>query len=470
MIKTDVLVIGGGVGGLAAAGLWAKSGHTVALIESHFALGGCASFFSRSEGHYDVGATTLTGLNGTKPTIKFLNDLDIKLNYTHCNPGITAKLGDKSVCFYTDMRMLANEFNNKFDLDFDIYNYLLQLKKIEKVLWNSLELIGGKGLFDLKSMSSMINKENIELIKRPSLFYKSLYAFFPKKLQDNKEFIAVVDELLLISTQQKSDTCPAFMGILGLFYPQDTYASKGGMKGFIDAIECSLKKLDVKFFMNNKCQSIEKIAQGYVVKTSSNEFLTKRVIANIAPEIFYQMYGQKSLAKDTGEIWGAITGYFYFICAKPNDRLFHQVHLENSSLFYSLQGPYELECGNYKYLVTVSTHTKTKGFKCRNKDYQNIKQSYKNLILNNFNKYFKEFAVLEVHFDSISTPLSFKRYTHRKNGEVGGLVHKSVYSLTRLMPNIIPEEKIYFVGDYSFPGQGIVSVIQSAYNTLKERE
>ncbi len=51
----DVVVIGGGLGGLTAANVLAKSGHKILLLESHNKLGGLATWFRRKGGHiFDV--------------------------------------------------------------------------------------------------------------------------------------------------------------------------------------------------------------------------------------------------------------------------------------------------------------------------------------------------------------------------------------------------------------------------------
>lgn len=51
----DVIVIGGGLGGLTAANMLAKFGRSVLLLEHHFKLGGLATWFRRPGGHiFDI--------------------------------------------------------------------------------------------------------------------------------------------------------------------------------------------------------------------------------------------------------------------------------------------------------------------------------------------------------------------------------------------------------------------------------
>ena len=60
--RFDLVVVGGGMGGLATAALAGLRGLRVALLESHSRLGGCAGYFDRGPYTFDAGATALMGL------------------------------------------------------------------------------------------------------------------------------------------------------------------------------------------------------------------------------------------------------------------------------------------------------------------------------------------------------------------------------------------------------------------------
>lgn len=52
-----ILIIGGGIGGLTAAALLAKTGHKVAALEASPEWGSCAGKFKRRHALFPVGAT-----------------------------------------------------------------------------------------------------------------------------------------------------------------------------------------------------------------------------------------------------------------------------------------------------------------------------------------------------------------------------------------------------------------------------
>ncbi len=63
----DLIVVGGGMGGLATAALARRAGLRVALLEAHTTLGGCAGYFGRGSYTFDAGATALMGLGAGEP-------------------------------------------------------------------------------------------------------------------------------------------------------------------------------------------------------------------------------------------------------------------------------------------------------------------------------------------------------------------------------------------------------------------
>lgn len=61
--KTDVIVIGSGIGGLSCGGLLAKYGLDVSVLEAHSIPGGCAHGWSRGDYHFDSGTSLFFGIS-----------------------------------------------------------------------------------------------------------------------------------------------------------------------------------------------------------------------------------------------------------------------------------------------------------------------------------------------------------------------------------------------------------------------
>ncbi|WP_419168768.1 phytoene desaturase family protein [Halobacteriovorax sp.] len=466
MKEYDVVVLGAGMGGLAAAALWAQKGERVLLVESHYAGGGCAGYFKRKQGYYDVGATTLSGLADGRPVNKILKKLNLDLKTYHCNPGIKVNTEDEVFNFYASLDELNDELIRVFNLD--CLKTLKKWQALEDLLWESLDYVQDFPNIGPSTIKKFFMNPTRKLLKHPKLFTSSFYNYLPKEMKKNKKFIRVLDQLLLISTQQTSKTCPAFMGILGFFYPLDTHAIEGGMWGLVKSLESKIQSFGGEIKYRSTCEKIEKEGGAYLISTNKEQIKCSKLISNISPEVFDSLFMDKELKQDKGKIWGAMTAYFSFSSKIPITELYQQVHYRDGSLFFSFSHPDDQHRSEGMQMVTVSTHVDCDGFDQRDDAYKNKKEKFKTDVLDAFNKCFKEHEIDEVAFDSVGTPLTFKHYTQRPNGEVGGLIHNSALSLLRLIPNKMKNENIYFVGDYTFPGQGIVSVFQSALNTIKE--
>ncbi|MEI8033597.1 MAG: NAD(P)/FAD-dependent oxidoreductase [Chlorobiaceae bacterium] len=77
MEKYDVIVIGGGLGGLTAGAKLAKEGREVLLIEQHTVPGGCATTFRRKDFLVEAGLHEMDGLDSEDPKMEIFNDLEV---------------------------------------------------------------------------------------------------------------------------------------------------------------------------------------------------------------------------------------------------------------------------------------------------------------------------------------------------------------------------------------------------------
>ena len=78
MLNHDVIIIGGGLGGLVAGAKLAKEGKQVLLLEQHDIPGGCATTFTRNEFTMEVGLHEMDGIyDENDPKQKIFKDLGV---------------------------------------------------------------------------------------------------------------------------------------------------------------------------------------------------------------------------------------------------------------------------------------------------------------------------------------------------------------------------------------------------------
>lgn len=76
-MKYDVIIVGGGLGGLTSGAKLATEGKKVLLLEQHDRPGGCATTFKRKDFTMEVGLHEMDGLHPSDPKTKIFNDLGV---------------------------------------------------------------------------------------------------------------------------------------------------------------------------------------------------------------------------------------------------------------------------------------------------------------------------------------------------------------------------------------------------------
>ncbi len=76
----DIIIIGSGLGGLAAGAKLAKEGKKVCIIEQHNIVGGCATTFRRKDFTVEVGLHEMDGPDKDDIKVKIFKELNVFKN------------------------------------------------------------------------------------------------------------------------------------------------------------------------------------------------------------------------------------------------------------------------------------------------------------------------------------------------------------------------------------------------------
>jgi prolycopene isomerase len=115
-IRTDVAVIGAGLGGLSAAGHLAADGRRVVVLEHHVVPGGYAHEFKRRGFRFEVALHALDGVGPggwAHPMLRDLGVLD-RVEFTRLDPFYTARFPDHEITAWAALPEYLDELKTNF--------------------------------------------------------------------------------------------------------------------------------------------------------------------------------------------------------------------------------------------------------------------------------------------------------------------------------------------------------------------
>lgn len=477
--KKKIIIVGAGYAGLALGALMAKVGHEVIIYEAHTYIGGCASFFKRRKFTFDAGATTLSGLGANRPLAILNQHLEISPKFRKLEKPMCLHLKDgrkilRSANLDDWIETLEREFPGHHH---QIFWY--GLKKREEDLWT---ILAQGQYFPPNSIKDFLKLLTPELLKRTPL---GLWAFtpfsktIPQSMRKDQALMDLINEQLIISTQSHAKEVPALLAAMGLIYPDDMYYADGGITSYGDKLAEVIENHGGKIYKRHQVKHIEKIGPSFTVSgdapagkvfKENSDLVVSNLTVWDTPRLFNDKESKLFKVQKERGAWSAVTGYFAVKAIKPIEPLYHQVHYHHpefgkGSFFFSFSHPQdELRAPEGMQTVTVSTHTRTRDWpnKEEKEAYDQLKKKFGDFITEVFESEFSANEIVEKTDIEIGSPHTFKRFTGRNNGLVGGLPHNLRNNILTFPTQETPIKGLYQIGDTTFPGQGIVGVITGA--------
>ncbi|HYF03798.1 MAG TPA: NAD(P)/FAD-dependent oxidoreductase [Patescibacteria group bacterium] len=482
----DIIVIGAGYAGLAAAALLQKHGFKVLLLESHIAVGGCAGYFSRRNFTFDAGATTFSGLRADQPVGRLFKELEIAPRFKKLDPGMGIFLGDKFIIRHAEKDAWIRECETHFGMrgQRNLWN---ELYAIEQKVWGLLNDFSVLPPSNISDYFTLLKTTKFTSLLKGAQLLPGLLRPFDTLLEkhgllQNKLFKKFCDEQLLISTQSTSASVPYVTAAMGLTYPSETYYPIGGMAQPARDIAEIFKKLGGTLLFRQQVLKIEQKPGSYEVFTKKGKFAARGLISsapvwNMAKltEGNIQQYFLKE-ARKTDFAWGAFVMYFAVEDIASIETAYYQIHTreqiphcDSGSMFVSFSLPDDILRAPAGWrTVTISTHTRVERWQNMEKlKYIEQKRVVEEFLLKEFDHAFKDCKTAKKQLVLTGSPTTFDFYTKRESGFVGGIPHSVENNLLTMTPNVTPFKNLYVTGDTTFPGQGTPAVILSAMNTVE---
>lgn len=490
----EVVVVGGGFGGLTAAALLAARGVKVCLLERDSRAGGCAAGFENFGYRFESGASLYAGWGEGEIHERVFAELPITPPEVHpISPAYVVRLPDKTEISITGN---AQEFEQALLASFpecgeEAVNFYRELAPISEALHRVMRRAP-----DLLTASKL---RRLKAVAPEARIASRIYAAMSHTAAQHLEktsyrFRRFIDAQLQIFGQCGSETCAYLYAALALEMPRrGMHWIRAGAAALADALVESIKHSGgvVRFDTTALRLAYDSSGQARGVDLLSGETIeaTRAIISNLT---VWDTYGKLvGLNRTPAEIrsrfknlrgWGAYLMYLGMdeeaarrltnnhILALTDWQEGQAYDAETAQLMYAAAPERDTRAPAGKRAVTVSTFTDTEQWFAFHED-ESEHEAQDQAALETWWK--RIHAALPELGDSIevietATPRTFYENTRRKLGMVGGIGQSldvfgsNAISHRTFLPNL------YLVGDTTFPGQGIAAVTYSGLIAANE--
>ncbi|HNY50347.1 MAG TPA: FAD-dependent oxidoreductase [Smithella sp.] len=413
--KYDVVIIGGGLGGMTAANKLAKNGRKVLLLESHDKLGGFATWFHRRKHIFDV------SLHGFPVGM-------IKTCRKYWSKAIADKIIQlKRVRFINPLYNIETDFTVE-----DFTSKLINDFKVSKEqVDNFFNLIMNMNYYDNKEMT------NGELLE----------SFFPGR-KDVHRFL--IEPIVYANGSTLEDPAITYGIVFSNFMSKGVYTFQGGTDLVIEMMQEELLKNNVDIRLkskvdrivvnNNVCQGV--MVDGEVVASKSvlsNGNLIGTIFNLVGEEKFKPAFIEKVKkvrlntsscqvymgirAGETIEDIGDLIFYSEAKEFKTDELLSMNTTSRTFSLYYPRLRPQLADAG---YTIVASTNARFEDWMNLSKEeYKAKKQELIEATLVSLEKVIPG-VTKKIDYIEAATPLTIKRYTHHEKGASFGTKHEGL--------------------------------------------
>lgn len=464
----DVIIIGGGVGGLTCGCFLAKAGKKVLIIEKNPKIGGYCNSFKQNGFTFDFGIRALSHSKEDSYLYKIIKE-DLNLNIELIKTEITDCIitPDYKINFYSDINRTIDELISIFPKESKNINLLFDL--INNINKNSI-LASFYQEFKNRTFKYLLDKyfknEKLKFILTTPIGNLGLSSFE----------VSAISSIMLYH---------------GYLFKGGHYI-KGGMQTLVNALLTNFKKHGGKILLSNKVYRIEFIKNNIKKIFSNNRdfFYAKEVVCNCDPSFVISNLISKNILNkkyflEFKKLKPSTSAFILYLGLKDIIRknidnccgLWYYFNYKFDDFYFNLSRN-KINFNNINHLLFAfpSFHDKNLApkncesimmilwspYKNKNFWYKNAKH-FKEILINKAKNLIPNLSSI-IQVEKITSPVFLNQYTLSRNGSVRGWeALPSQLRVSKLLEEIL-KKRIFFVGQWSThyaPG-GLFTAIFSA--------
>lgn len=484
----EVIVVGGGIGGLTAAALLAARGVNVCLLEKESRGGGCAVTFERFGYTFEAGASLYASWQPGEIHERVFGELPVEPPEVRAaSPAYIVRLPDgRDVKVAGETEEFEENLRAAFpecaDAAVRFYRELAPVGEALKRV--ALRVPDLRTASTLRRMSAALPE--IRVARRVLTGLRQTAA--PHLARTSHRFKRFVDVQLQIFGQRDSSECAYLYAAVALMMPRwGMYAIRGGASGLADRLTESIKKSGGTVRFNSPVLRLAYDAAGRAtgVDLLSGERVeaARAVVSNLTAWDTYGKLVGTSRTPDSARRrlkelrgWGAYLLYLGMdeeaarrlpadhVLALTDWQEGRAYDPEVAQFMFGSAPEWDARAPEGKRAVTVSTFTEASQWFSYHEDETEHEEQDQRALETWWARIHAVLPELGAGVEVIETasPRTFHSYTRRKLGMVGGVGQSLDVFGPRALMHKTSLPNLYMVGDTVFPGQGVAGVTQSA--------
>jgi C-3',4' desaturase CrtD len=473
----DVVIVGGGIAGMATAARLQARGLATIVFDAHGQPGGCAGFFRRRGFAFDVGATTLVDFEPGGVGGELLTAIGMPRPPAEALPGYIAWLPDRAVTLYRDPAAWAGE-RLRILGDTPAHRRFWQwLDHLAAVFWRASRAgvkLPIQGVADLVRAVRCVGLPHVPLCRYVSWTVGD--ALRCCGLRQDRPLVGLLAMLLEDTVHASVDDAPLINGALGIgIRGAGLTRVRGGMAGFWRRFVAHFRTLGGTLRAGCPVQCIEVVrGGGFRLATRRGQCLAAQVVCAL-PAALTQRLAPPAvgralapyLRRDRDAQGGALAVFLGVPEQDVQGQAFthHQLLQDDgrplgngNNMFVSVSAAGDTESAPPGYrAVMISTHCELADWEGLSPEaYQARKSQSGDRLVHWARRVYPELG-RGARVWEVATPRTYERFTHRPRGAVGGVRQRPGNSNQHALPYDIGVPGFWLAGDSTWPGLGTVA-------------